>query len=102
MAPRPSSVVRLLFSEGAIAQLGERVLCKHEVVGSIPSGSTIWRSDDGDRRTDRRSRRRVFWVEGLSDTIGFRLAHRVGRLRRVMSAARFIRPLSSVLRYLTS
>ena len=27
--------------DGAIAQLGERVLCKHEVVGSIPSGSTI-------------------------------------------------------------
>ena len=26
--------------DGAIAQLGERVLCKHEVVGSIPSGST--------------------------------------------------------------
>jgi hypothetical protein len=25
---------------GAIAQLGERVFCKHEVVGSIPSGST--------------------------------------------------------------
>ncbi|CAA6604012.1 hypothetical protein MTBLM1_20132 [Rhodospirillaceae bacterium LM-1] len=25
---------------GAVAQLGERVLCKHEVVGSIPSGST--------------------------------------------------------------
>ena len=33
-------------SDGAIAQLGERVLCKHEVVGSIPSGST--------RRRDRR------------------------------------------------
>ena len=29
-----------LFQEGAIAQLGERVLCKHEVVGSIPSAST--------------------------------------------------------------
>ena len=30
---------------GAIAQLGERLLCKQEVVGSIPSGSTInWRS----------------------------------------------------------
>lgn len=29
-------------SHGAIAQLGERVLCKHEVVGSIPSGSTIF------------------------------------------------------------
>src|SRR6266700_425344 len=28
---------------GAIAQLGERVLCKHEVVGSIPSGSTTLR-----------------------------------------------------------
>ena len=27
---------------GAVAQLGERVLCKHEVVGSIPSGSTMW------------------------------------------------------------
>ena len=25
---------------GDIAQLGERVLCKHEVVGSIPSSST--------------------------------------------------------------
>ena len=29
-----------MHPEGAIAQLGERVLCKHEVVGSIPSGST--------------------------------------------------------------
>ena len=25
---------------GALAQLGERVLCKHEVIGSIPIGST--------------------------------------------------------------
>ena len=25
---------------GALAQLGERVLCKHEVTGSIPVGST--------------------------------------------------------------
>jgi hypothetical protein len=31
-----------LSQDGAIAQLGERVLCKHEVVGSIPSGSTRW------------------------------------------------------------
>jgi hypothetical protein len=30
---------------GAIAQLGERVLCKHEVVGSIPSGSTSGRPE---------------------------------------------------------
>ena len=28
------------FRSGAIAQLGERLLCKQEVVGSIPSGST--------------------------------------------------------------
>ena len=26
---------------GAVAQLGERLLCKQEVVGSIPSSSTI-------------------------------------------------------------
>ncbi len=26
--------------DGAIAQLGERLLCKQDVVGSIPSGST--------------------------------------------------------------
>jgi hypothetical protein len=26
---------------GAVAQLGERLLCKQDVVGSIPSGSTI-------------------------------------------------------------
>ena len=30
--------------KGAIAQLVERVLCKHEVVGSIPSGSTSLRA----------------------------------------------------------
>ena len=45
---------------GAIAQLGERVLCKHEVVGSIPSGSTSLRSRSERRRPyadamDRRS-----------------------------------------------
>jgi hypothetical protein len=37
--------VRVPF--GAIAQLGERVLCKHEVVGSIPSGSTIVARPEG-------------------------------------------------------
>ena len=26
--------------DGGIAQLGERVLCKHEVIGSIPFAST--------------------------------------------------------------
>ena len=27
---------------GALAQLGERLLCKHQVIGSIPIGSTIF------------------------------------------------------------
>jgi hypothetical protein len=36
----PFAARHALFAFGAIAQLGERVLCKHEVVGSIPSGST--------------------------------------------------------------
>src|SRR5262249_8081730 len=35
---RTDKGVPILF--GAIAQLGERLLCKQEVVGSIPSGST--------------------------------------------------------------
>jgi hypothetical protein len=33
-------VVGPVSGVGAIAQLGERLLCKQEVVGSIPSGST--------------------------------------------------------------
>jgi hypothetical protein len=40
---RLTSLIELMApagSGGAIAQLVERVLCKHEVVGSIPSGST--------------------------------------------------------------
>src|SRR5437868_490814 len=37
----PESVEgRQRSTTGAIAQLGERLLCKQEVVGSIPSGST--------------------------------------------------------------
>ena len=34
-------------SNGGIAQLGERLLCKQEVVGSIPSASTITRIERG-------------------------------------------------------
>jgi hypothetical protein len=44
VVPGPPLIAKLmtvtLLLSGAIAQLGERVLCKHEVVGSIPSGST--------------------------------------------------------------
>ena len=39
---------RARLQVGAIAQLVERVLCKHEVVGSIPSGSTNPRDQDQD------------------------------------------------------
>jgi hypothetical protein len=40
MIKRSASLFRAPHWLGAIAQLGERVLCKHEVVGSIPTGST--------------------------------------------------------------
>ena len=33
-----------LFMDGALAQLGERLLCKHQVIGSIPIGSTTSRN----------------------------------------------------------
>ena len=47
---------------GAIAQLGERLLCKQEVVGSIPSGSTSGMARPEANLLARRSndRRRVF------------------------------------------
>ncbi len=32
----------IIQRDGALAQLGERVLCKHEVVGSNPISSTIF------------------------------------------------------------
>ena len=33
--------LKLVLKNGGLAQLGERVLCKHEVIGSIPLASTI-------------------------------------------------------------
>jgi hypothetical protein len=60
-------------SAGAIAQLGERLLCKQEVVGSIPSGSTRWlRSktvaieDSCDRR---RLRSKIFAVNAAAANV---------------------------------
>jgi hypothetical protein len=62
-------------SPGAIAQLGERLLCKQEVIGSIPIGST---SEAGARNEKRegiainRAIDRCFFVEapiGCSLTI---------------------------------
>ena len=47
---------------GAIAQLGERLLCKQEVVGSIPSGST----SRGSARSQRTCSARVAESIGLA------------------------------------
>ena len=71
MTPRPDASARCrkaslpgaggLFERskfGAIAQLGERVLCKHDVVGSIPSGSTISVGASGSRFSSRPARAR--------------------------------------------
>lgn len=44
-AKRPDFVAQETKNfKGAVAQSGERVLCKHEVVGSIPSSSTSSKS----------------------------------------------------------
>ena len=46
--------MRLDINQGGVAQLGERRLCKPEVVGSIPSASTslqVVRAVDADRRS---------------------------------------------------
>ena len=39
--PTESRLSSLGKSSGAVAQLGERLLCKQEVIGSIPFSSTI-------------------------------------------------------------
>ena len=43
---RAASAARAIprSGSGGVAQLGERLLCKQEVIGSIPFGSTIDRS----------------------------------------------------------
>ena len=41
MHRRANARVSSFTKEGALAQLVERLLCKQDVVGSIPSGSTI-------------------------------------------------------------
>ena len=50
MVPWITSRSDTLKAIGAIAQLGERLICIQEVVGSIPSGSTRGLSDS-DRGT---------------------------------------------------
>jgi hypothetical protein len=52
LLPDPPSVP---WNEGAIAQLGERLLCKQEVIGSIPIGSTTGRYACSTCRTEQHS-----------------------------------------------
>jgi hypothetical protein len=52
---------KLITVPGAIAQLGERVLCKHEVVGSIPSGSTSRGSRDRSQKSEVRNQKIAGW-----------------------------------------
>jgi hypothetical protein len=62
----PLSVRRIFRTPGAIAQLGERLLCKQEVAGSIPAGSiriTVC-IDSGGLRLDRLSPQ--CWAHGIA------------------------------------
>ena len=55
---------------GAVAQLGERLLCKQEVIGSIPFSSTKKPAAFGDRSrtsTESRSKRERFLLIFGSD-----------------------------------
>jgi hypothetical protein len=64
-------------SHGAVAQLGERVLCKHEVVGSIPIGSTntkVASSRMYQRNRQRTSKRVTQRVSLIIDIVKARLA----------------------------
>jgi hypothetical protein len=44
---------------GAVAQLGERLLCKQEAVGSIPSSSTYRGSEVRQQGTEQRARQQL-------------------------------------------
>ncbi len=56
--PTNAGPARFNGSGGAIAQLGERLLCKQEVTGSIPVGST---SECVARKQQSVSRRDAAW-----------------------------------------
>ncbi len=38
------------FEDGAIAQLGEQLLCKHQVQGSSPCSSILFSQENAERR----------------------------------------------------
>ena len=49
----------MTFGFGALAQLGERLLCKHQVIGSIPIGSTNFASEHHAAHDDPRNSQAV-------------------------------------------
>ena len=57
--PVSGTKVRVTAGGGAVAQLGERLLCKQEAVGSIPSGSTSQESEVREQVTDERPRQHL-------------------------------------------
>ncbi len=56
--------------DGAVAQLGEHLLCKQGVVGSIPSGSTTLRSSSFGWQATRRSLDEGVSTEALAQVDG--------------------------------
>ena len=66
----PGFCVMLSSGNGGVAQLGERLLCKQEVIGSIPFTSTSQQTDISDPiseltaggAADRRWHLRVIWT----------------------------------------
>ena len=83
-----------IHPHGALAQLGERLLCKQEVAGSIPAGSISSsrppRDQDGSRGCSycrRRAARCVRWIVGHAGS-ALLVQPLVGLLRRVDLAQR--------------
>ena len=66
----PSAVIRDPSSDGGVAQLGERLLCKQEVVGSIPITSTIQKTGIRNQTTDSARRDRTIHANGRKP-VGF-------------------------------
>ena len=72
-------------SAGGVAQLGERVLCKHEVIGSIPFTSTsnvLCLGCEGgcgsEKSIAKQVQRGLIWLWFLTGGCGqFRLVHRL-------------------------
>jgi hypothetical protein len=61
----PTDLDQTLAPFGAIAQLGERLLCKQEVTGSIPVGSTRFSSLTAERPPARALRREFVFSAAL-------------------------------------